>query len=87
MEVCSMGVARAKSSHAVDLIDEELSLRALVDASDDAIIGKTIDGTIISWNKGAEKIYGYKAEEIIGQPISSGETQTRPMRDSLKTGR
>jgi PAS domain S-box-containing protein len=47
-----------------------LGLRALVDASDDAIIGKTIDGTIISWNMGAEKIYGYKAEEIVGQSIS-----------------
>jgi PAS domain S-box-containing protein len=45
-------------------------LRALVDASDDAIIGKTTDGTILSWNKGAEKIYGYKAEEILGQSIS-----------------
>ena len=49
---------------------EELSLRALVDASDDAIIGKTLDGIIVSWNKGAEKIYGYKAEEILGHPIS-----------------
>src|SRR5262245_19560561 len=47
-----------------------LDLRALVDASDDAIIGKTIDGTIISWNQGAEKIYGYKAEEVLGQSIS-----------------
>jgi sigma-B regulation protein RsbU (phosphoserine phosphatase) len=49
---------------------EELDLRALIDASDDAIIGKTMDGTIISWNKGAEEIYGYKAEEILGHPIS-----------------
>jgi PAS domain S-box-containing protein len=49
---------------------EVLSLRAIIDASDDAIIGKTLDGTIVSWNKGAEKIYGYKAEEILGQPIS-----------------
>ena len=47
-----------------------LGLRALVDASDDAIIGKTIDGTIISWNKGAEKIYGYTADEILGKSIS-----------------
>jgi PAS domain S-box-containing protein len=47
-----------------------LGLRARVDASDDAIIGKTMDGTIISWNKGAEKIYGYKAEEILGRSIS-----------------
>ena len=49
---------------------DELDLRALVDASDDAIIGKTLDGTVISWNKGAEKMYGYKAEEILGKPIS-----------------
>lgn len=49
---------------------EELSLTAIVQASDDAIIGKTLDGTIASWNKGAEKIYGYKAEEIVGRPIS-----------------
>jgi PAS domain S-box-containing protein len=49
---------------------QELDLRALVDASDDAIIGKTLDGTILSWNKGAEKIFGYTAEKILGQPIS-----------------
>jgi PAS domain S-box-containing protein len=40
------------------------------EASDDAIIGKTLDGTIVSWNKGAEKIYGYKAEEIVGRSIA-----------------
>jgi len=49
---------------------EELYLAAIVQASDDAIIGKTLDGTIVSWNKGAEKIYGYKAEEILGHSIS-----------------
>jgi PAS domain S-box-containing protein len=49
---------------------ENLDLRALIDASDDAIIGTDINGTILSWNKGAEKITGYKAEEILGRPVS-----------------
>jgi PAS domain S-box-containing protein len=49
---------------------EELYLAAIVQASEDAIIGKTLDGTIVSWNKGAEKMYGYKREEILGHSIA-----------------
>lgn len=45
-------------------------LTAIVNSSDDAIIGKTSDGVITAWNPGAERIYGYSAEEIIGQPIT-----------------
>lgn len=45
-------------------------LAALVESSSDFIISQTLDGIITSWNKGAEKIYGYSAPEMIGKPIS-----------------
>jgi PAS domain S-box-containing protein len=45
-------------------------LGAIVESSDDAIFGRTLDGLITSWNKGAEKIYGYAEDEVIGQPVS-----------------
>jgi PAS domain S-box-containing protein len=49
----------------------ELSfLASIVESTDDAVIGKTLEGTLVSWNEGAEQVFGYAAREIIGRSIS-----------------
>jgi PAS domain S-box-containing protein len=62
---CFQDVTERKRSE-----EAALRLAAIVESSDDAIVSKNLDGIITSWNGGAERIFGYLAEEIIGKPIT-----------------
>jgi PAS domain S-box-containing protein len=53
-------------------------LAAIVESSEDAIIAKTLDGIITDWNRGAKKIYGYSAQEVLGEPINILVPPDRP---------
>src|SRR2546428_6018822 len=65
---------------------------AIVASSDDAIIGKTLDGIITTWNDGAARLYGYSAREVIGLPLSviipteMGESELPKILEQLRRG-
>jgi PAS domain S-box-containing protein len=58
--------------------EARLRLASIVESSEDAIIGKSLDGTIISWNDGAEMMYGYTADEVQGRSITILNPPDRP---------
>ncbi|MBI5921468.1 MAG: PAS domain S-box protein [Betaproteobacteria bacterium] len=59
----------AKEAAEDSLQKERILMSAIVEFSDDAIIGKTLQGIVTAWNRGAEKIFGYSAAEMVGHPI------------------
>jgi PAS domain S-box-containing protein len=60
------------------LLESQSRMALIVDSSQDAIIGKDLNGTITHWNKGAEDIYGYPSDEVIGKSISILAPHDRP---------
>ncbi|MGI9167064.1 MAG: PAS domain S-box protein [Pyrinomonadaceae bacterium] len=76
LELAELIRARDASEHA------RRRLAAIVESSNDAIISKDLDGIINSWNQGAQRVFGYTAEEMIGQPVTMLIPQDRTDEES-----
>lgn len=63
------GVLSVSRTREQQIIAEQAKLAAIVESSADGIIGKALDGTVISWNKGAEKLFGFSAQEALGTRV------------------
>jgi two-component system CheB/CheR fusion protein len=71
--------------------ERDLRLAAIIESSDDAILSKTLDGKISAWNSGAETMYGYAANEVVGRPImilapSGYEDEMARILESIRRG-
>lgn len=66
----SYALSRFEAAKALQLAEEQSSyLAALVGSSDDAIIGVDFNATVISWNRGAEQVFGYRSEDVVGRSV------------------
>jgi two-component system CheB/CheR fusion protein len=70
ISVLVAGLARQRSRAETQADEARQQMAAIVTSSQDAIAGFTVDGIVTSWNRGAETLFGYTAEEIVGRPIS-----------------
>src|SRR5262249_47977944 len=97
----SLDVLARQAADLIDRIQVEAALReseqrlrglaSIVESSDDAIISKNLDGIITSWNKSAERLFGYTAEEAVGKPItilipSDRHNEERMIREKIGRG-
>jgi len=62
--------ARIDTQMPADLVQVQARLAAIVESSDDAIVSKTLEGIITTWNRGAQRIFGWQANEVVGKPIN-----------------
>ena len=71
--------------------ETNLRLASIVASSDDAIVGRSLDGIVTSWNKGAERVFGYSAEELVGKPVpdqlvAGWETESALLAERIRRG-
>jgi len=83
--VASLARQRSRAERTTQTVERQMA--AIVESSEDAIFSATPDGIITSWNRGAEALYGYKGEEIVGQHISTLAPPDRAMEVHRNTGR
>jgi PAS domain S-box-containing protein len=66
----SLGIFAAAAYQTLLSVNATRRIASIVESSDDAIISKDLNGVITSWNNGAERIFGYLAEEVVGKPVT-----------------